>query len=358
MDIHIFWFATLGILLTGYAILDGFDLGVGIVHLTAKTDTDRRIYMNSIGPLWDGNEVWLVTFGGALFAAFPDVYATAFSGFYLPFMLLLFGLIFRAVSLEFRSKQESVKWRKFWDVSFFSASVLVTFLFGVAVGNSIMGIPIGADKEFSGTLIDLLQPYSLLIGVLAIATFAMHGSIFLYLKTEGETQTRLQPIMWKTGHSLIKSKMAETNAPLAGELSGHIFFADKYYGFDDGMYCALRLLNQLCDADDMMKLSDLMADMPRPINTPEIRLDVKEDEKFKLVTEVQKHLKSILPNINMLDETDGARVTLDNGWWLVRASNTQACLIARAEADNLEHLETVKANLKKTLSACGFDAKF
>ncbi len=219
MDIHIFWFATLGILLTGYAILDGFDLGVGIVHLTAKTDTDRRIYMNSIGPLWDGNEVWLVTFGGALFAAFPDVYATAFSGFYLPFMLLLFGLIFRAVSLEFRSKQESVKWRKFWDVSFFSASVLVTFLFGVAVGNSIMGIPIGADKEFSGTLIDLLQPYSLLIGVLAIATFAMHGSIFLYLKTEGETQTRLQPIMWKTFGFFMVMYIFATIATLVGNPS-------------------------------------------------------------------------------------------------------------------------------------------
>jgi len=190
-------------------------------------------------------------------------------------------------------------------------------------------------------------------GAPIIADVKCSNTLFSAIKEMGG-----QPIMWKTGHSLIKSKMAETNAPLAGELSGHIFFADKYYGFDDGMYCALRLLNQLCDADDMMKLSDLMADMPRPINTPEIRLDVKEDEKFKLVTEVQKHLKSILPNINMLDETDGARVTLDNGWWLVRASNTQACLIARAEADNLEHLETVKANLKKTLSACGFDAKF
>jgi cytochrome bd ubiquinol oxidase subunit II len=219
MDIHIFWFATLGILLMGYAILDGFDLGVGIVHLTAKTDTDRRLYMNSIGPLWDGNEVWLVTFGGALFAAFPDVYATAFSGFYLPFMLLLFGLIFRAVSLEFRSKQESLKWRKFWDGSFFSASVMVTFLFGVAVGNSIMGIPIGADKEFSGTILDLLQPYSILIGVLAIATFAMHGSIFLYLKTEGETQARLQPVMWKTFGFFMVMYIFSTIATLVGNPS-------------------------------------------------------------------------------------------------------------------------------------------
>ncbi|TNE70685.1 cytochrome d ubiquinol oxidase subunit II [bacterium] len=216
MDIYIFWFATLGVLLMGYAILDGFDLGVGIIHLTAKTDHERRIYMNSIGPLWDGNEVWLVTFGGALFAAFPDAYATAFSGFYLPFMLLLFGLIFRAVSLEFRSKQESLAWRKFWDGSFFVASTLVTFLFGVAVGNSIMGIPIGADKEFAGTLLDLLQPYSLLIGVLAIATFAMHGSIFLYLKTEGETQERLHPLMWKTFGFFMVMYVLATIATLVG----------------------------------------------------------------------------------------------------------------------------------------------
>ncbi len=169
-----------------------------------------------------------------------------------------------------------------------------------------------------------------------------------------------QPIMWKTGHSLIKSKMAETNAPLAGELSGHIFFADKYYGFDDALYCSVRLLNQLCDTteDKAIKLSDLMADMPRPINTPEIRLDVEESEKFKLVTKVQNHLKSALPDVGMLDETDGARVTLDQGWWLLRASNTQSCLVARAEANSADELEAVKTNLKNTLSACGFDVEF
>jgi cytochrome d ubiquinol oxidase subunit II len=114
MDLNILWFILLGVLLTGYAILDGFDLGVGILHLSARNDTERRVFMNSIGPLWDGNEVWLVTFGGALFAAFPEAYATAFSGFYLPFMLLLFALIFRAVSLEFRSKSDIRLWRGFF----------------------------------------------------------------------------------------------------------------------------------------------------------------------------------------------------------------------------------------------------
>jgi cytochrome bd ubiquinol oxidase subunit II len=198
MDLNTIWFILLGVLLTGYAILDGFDLGVGILHLAVKKDEDRRIFMNSIGPLWDGNEVWLVTFGGALFAAFPNAYATAFSGFYTPFMALLFALIFRAVSMEFRSKHDSPAWRQFWDVSFCAASGLATLLFGVAVGNAMRGMPIGADMEFQGGLLDLLHPYALLVGLFAVATFAMHGSIYLYLKTEGELQQRVHGWMWKT----------------------------------------------------------------------------------------------------------------------------------------------------------------
>ncbi len=185
-----------------------------------------------------------------------------------------------------------------------------------------------------------------------IADVKCSNALFQSIKDMGGT-----PIMWKTGHSLIKSKMAETNAPLAGELSGHIFFADKYYGFDDALYCAVRLLAQLCDTDEdqAIKLSDLMADMPRPINTPEMRIDVSEAEKFKLVTKVQNHLKESLPDQGMLDETDGARVTMDQGWWLLRASNTQPCIVARAEANTKEDLEAVKTNLQNTLAACGFD---
>jgi cytochrome d ubiquinol oxidase subunit II len=198
MDLNLFWFVTLGVLLAGYAILDGFDLGVGILHLGAKKDAERRVFMNSIGPLWDGNEVWLVTFGGALFAAFPHAYATAFSGFYLAFTLLLFALIFRAVSMEFRSKRESPAWRGFFDYCFCGASTVAALLFGVAVGNCIKGIPIDSRMEFAGSFFDLLGFYPLLVGVFVVSMFAMHGSIYLYLKTTGELQQRIHGWMWRT----------------------------------------------------------------------------------------------------------------------------------------------------------------
>lgn len=192
------WFLLLAVLLTGYAILDGFDLGVGILHpFVARNDTERRLVMNSIGPIWDGNEVWLVTFGGALFAAFPEAYATVFSGFYLPLMMLLFALILRAVSLEFRGKVKSDAWRRVWDSTFFLGSCLATFLFGVAVGNMMLGIPLDEHHEYIGTFFALLNPYSIVVGLLGVFAFALHGSIFLYLKTEDEFQQHLRPVMWR-----------------------------------------------------------------------------------------------------------------------------------------------------------------
>ncbi|TWU32001.1 cytochrome d ubiquinol oxidase subunit II [Novipirellula artificiosorum] len=192
------WFVLLAVLLIGYAILDGFDLGVGILHpFVAQNDHERRLVMNSIGPLWDGNEVWLVTFGGALFAAFPEAYATVFSGFYLALMLLLCALILRAVSLEFRGKVHSPRWRKAWDLMFFAGSTLATFLFGVAVGNMMLGVPLDGNHEFVGRFTELLNPYSLAVGIMAVLAFALHGSIYLYLKTEGEFQQRLRPVMWR-----------------------------------------------------------------------------------------------------------------------------------------------------------------
>jgi len=197
VDLNLLWFVLLGILLAGYAILDGFDLGVGILHLAARNDQERRLMINSIGPLWDGNEVWLVTFGGALFAAFPNAYATIFSGFYVAFMLLLFSLIFRAVSIEFRSKRDSRVWRRFWDYSFFGASFLATFLFGVATGNALIGVPVNAEGTFTGSFFDLIRPYPILIGLLTVAFAAMHGAIYLYLKTESEMQQLIHRWMWR-----------------------------------------------------------------------------------------------------------------------------------------------------------------
>lgn len=191
-DLQTAWFLLVGILITGYAILDGFDLGVGSLLLFAKKDQDRRIMLNSIGPVWDGNEVWLIVGGGALFAAFPHVYATVFSGFYLPFMLLLVGLIFRAVAIEFRSKEESPKWRNFWDTSFCIASILIALLMGVALGNIVVGIPLGPDMNYQGGFFNLLNPYSLILGVTTVALFMMHGSIYLAMKTEGDLHTMVR----------------------------------------------------------------------------------------------------------------------------------------------------------------------
>lgn len=229
MDLNVLWFILLGVLLAGYAILDGFDLGVGIVHLAVKQDEDRRILMNSIGPLWDGNEVWLVTFGGALFAAFPDAYATVFSGFYTAFMVLLFALIFRAVSMEFRSKHDAPAWRSFWDVSFCIASAVATLLFGVAVGNAMSGMPIGPDMEYQGRFLDLLHPYALLVGLFAVATFAMHGSIYLYLKTEGQLQQRIREWMWRTfGFFLILYIFTTIFTLVAVPLATHNFRAHPW----------------------------------------------------------------------------------------------------------------------------------
>lgn len=192
IDYNVIWYMLIGTLLTGYAILDGFDLGVGALHLFSRGDHNRRVLLNSIGPVWDGNEVWLITAGGALFAAFPNVYATAFSGFYLPFMLLLFALIFRAVSIEFRSKRTTMKWRRFWDIGFSAGSILAAILFGIAIGNAIIGFDIGENMEYQGTFLDLITPYTLLTGIFNLSMFIMHGAIYLNLKTEGELQQQIR----------------------------------------------------------------------------------------------------------------------------------------------------------------------
>jgi len=196
MDLHVFWFHALGALLTVYAVLDGFDLGVGTLHLFTRGELDRRTTLNAIGPLWDGNEVWLVTFGGALFAGFPEAYGTILSSLYLPVVALLFFLMGRAVAIEFRSKAAHPAWRAWWDFSFAAASTLTTFSFGLFAGNLILGLPLDAQRHFVGTLASLLSPYALGVGVLAVLGATMHGALFLALKVEGPLHARVTRWAW------------------------------------------------------------------------------------------------------------------------------------------------------------------
>lgn len=192
------WFVLVGVLLTGYAIFDGFDLGVGVLYpFLGKSEQDKTVMRRSVGPVWDGNEVWLLTGGGALFAAFPAVYATVFSGFYLALMLLLFALIFRAASLEFRHSDPA--WAKLWDGAFFVGSAVPALLFGVAVGNIVRGVPLtaagemiagGGEPIFLGNLLAALNPYALVIGVFGLVWITLHGASWLCVKTTGDLYDR------------------------------------------------------------------------------------------------------------------------------------------------------------------------
>ncbi len=184
-SLEFLWYLVVIASLMFYAVLDGFDLGVGSLYLFARTDKERRIFLNSIGPFWDGNEVWLVIIGGALFAGFPEVFATIFSSFYVFCVLLLLGLIFRAVAIEFRSKHESLKWRKNWDGAFSAASILISFGAGLVLGNLVQGIPLDQHKDFVGTFLSFVRPYPIVFGITTVSLFSMHGAIFLLMKTEG-----------------------------------------------------------------------------------------------------------------------------------------------------------------------------
>jgi len=187
MSLEVFWYAVIAVSVLFYTVLDGFDLGVGALHLFAKNDLQRRVFLNAIGPVWDGNEVWLVIVLGGMFAGFPNVYATVLSGFYTLLMILIAGLIFRAVAIEFRSKIESISWRTTWDVVFSFSSILVAFVLGVILGNMVEGIALNATQDYVGTFADFFSLYSIMVGITAVALFSMHGAIYLTMKTEGET---------------------------------------------------------------------------------------------------------------------------------------------------------------------------
>lgn len=184
------WFGLIALLFAGYAVLDGFDLGVGIWHPFTRGERERRTLLNAIAPFWDGNEVWLLTAGGALFAAFPPVYAGVFSGFYLALMLLLLALILRAVSIEFRAHESTPAACKRWDAAFTLGSLVAVLLLGVALGNILRGIPLDAEGNYTGTFFGLLNPFALLVGVLNLALVATHGALYLVMKTDGPLAER------------------------------------------------------------------------------------------------------------------------------------------------------------------------
>ncbi len=191
MDLNTLWFILIGVLFSGFFILEGFDYGVGILlPFLGKTDEERRRIINTIGPVWDGNEVWIITAGGAVFAAFPHWYATLFSGFYLALFLMLVALILRGVAFEFRSKDSRPAWRATWDWAIFVGSAVPALLWGVALGNLLRGVPIDAGKQYVGGFFNLLGPYTLIVGVTTLAAFATHGAIFLHLKSTDRIKER------------------------------------------------------------------------------------------------------------------------------------------------------------------------
>ncbi|HVN53224.1 MAG TPA: cytochrome d ubiquinol oxidase subunit II [Anaerolineaceae bacterium] len=189
MDLNTLWFILIAVLFTGYFILEGFDYGAGILlPILGASDARRRVILNAIGPHWSGNEVWLITAGGAIFAAFPVWYSTLFSGFYLPLLLILIGLILRGIAIEFRSLDANPKWRSFWDWAFFIGSALPALLWGVAFANFVRGVPIDSRLYYAGGFWNLLNPFALVGGLVSFLGFSAHGAVFLSLKTTGELQ--------------------------------------------------------------------------------------------------------------------------------------------------------------------------
>ncbi|WP_416442134.1 cytochrome d ubiquinol oxidase subunit II [Leeuwenhoekiella sp. A16] len=198
IDYPTLWFLVVGALFSGYAILDGFDFGAGAWHLFFKKEESRRIALNAVGPVWDGNEVWLVIGGGALFAGFPVMYASLFSSMYIPFMLFLLFIIFRAISIEFRGKEEMKWWRRIWDISYSVSSIMLAFLLGVILGNILLGIAIGENFDYEGgPFFEFLNPYALMTGITTLALFMSHGAIYLLLKTEGRLFAKLTKLLKK-----------------------------------------------------------------------------------------------------------------------------------------------------------------
>ncbi|MFF8937723.1 cytochrome d ubiquinol oxidase subunit II [Streptomyces paradoxus] len=200
MELHDVWFVLIAVLWTGYFFLEGFDFGVGVLtKLLARNRPEKRVLINTIGPVWDGNEVWLLSAGGATFAAFPEWYATLFSGFYLPLLLILVCLIVRGVAFEYRVKRPEENWQRNWETAIFWTSLLPAFLWGVAFANIVRGVKIGQDFNYAGGVLDLLNPYALLGGLVTLSLFTFHGTVFVGLKTVGEIRERARKLALRVG---------------------------------------------------------------------------------------------------------------------------------------------------------------
>ncbi|RYC13369.1 cytochrome d ubiquinol oxidase subunit II [Nocardioides zhouii] len=200
MELTTIWFILIAVLWIGYFTLEGFDFGVGmLLPVLARDDTERRVMINTIGPVWDGNEVWLLVAGGATFAAFPEWYATLFSGFYLPLLLILVALIVRGVAFEYRAKRDDDQWRRRWDAAIIVGSLLPSVLWGVAFANILRGVPIDSDLEYVGGFFNLLNPYALLGGAMTLLLFLTHGALFIALKTDGEIRHRARALALPVG---------------------------------------------------------------------------------------------------------------------------------------------------------------
>ncbi|WP_216587182.1 cytochrome d ubiquinol oxidase subunit II [Streptomyces brasiliscabiei] len=200
MELHDVWFVLIAVLWIGYFFLEGFDFGVGVLtKLLARNRPEKRVLINTIGPVWDGNEVWLLSAGGATFAAFPEWYATLFSGFYLPLLLILVCLIVRGVAFEYRVKRPEERWQRNWETAIFWTSLLPAFLWGVAFANIVRGVKIDRDFEYVGNLADLLNPYALLGGLVTLTLFTFHGTVFVGLKTVGDIRERARKLALRVG---------------------------------------------------------------------------------------------------------------------------------------------------------------
>jgi cytochrome d ubiquinol oxidase subunit II len=200
MELTDVWFLLIAVLWIGYFFLEGFDFGVGVLlPVIGRSEEERRVMINTIGPVWDGNEVWLLVAGGATFAAFPEWYATLFSGFYLPLLLILVALIIRGVAFEYRGKQDSATWRSRWDLAIFIGSLVPAILWGVAFANIVRGVPIDASGTYTGGFFNLLNPYALLGGVVTLGLFTTHGATFLALKTLGTVREKAHSLVGRIG---------------------------------------------------------------------------------------------------------------------------------------------------------------